>query len=73
MSAHTDVAAVKAEEQQIALQLMAEPRMATTPSTIAQTANSELVVTAPADYKQTSHIRHTVQHSYLAIHGTELY
>jgi len=50
---HTDEAAVNADEQHITLQLIAEPRMATTPSTIAQTANSELVVTAPAGYKQT--------------------
>lgn len=56
---HTDEAAVNAEEQQIALQLMAEPRMATTPSTIAQTANRELVVTAPAGCTHTSHIKHT--------------
>jgi len=42
---------VNAAEQQITLQLMAEPRIATTPSTIAQTANSELVTMAPVGYK----------------------
>jgi len=48
----TDDAAVNAAEQQITLQLIAEPRIATTPSTIAQTASNELVVTAPEGCKQ---------------------
>ena len=51
---HTDdAAAVNAEEQQMTLQLMAEPRIATTPSMMAHTAKSELVTTAPAGCKHT--------------------
>jgi len=42
---------VNAAEQQITLQLMAEPRIATIPSTMAQTASNELVVIAPAGCK----------------------
>jgi len=49
---HTEEAAVNAEEQQITLQLIDEPRIATTPSTIAQTASNELVVIAPDGCKQ---------------------
>ena len=51
LDVRTDDAAVNAAEQQITLQLMAEPRIATTPSTMAQTANNELVAIAPAGYK----------------------
>jgi len=43
-----DSSAVNAEEQHMTLQLMAEPRIATIPSIMAQTASSELVATAPA-------------------------
>jgi len=52
----THDAAVNVEEQQITLQLIAEARIATTPSTIAQTASNELVVTAPEGCTHHKHI-----------------